>query len=209
MKLLVKIGLAALAAATLAGGCHHDDTSASSAVIPHITQLPALPVAADGSMAGYSRAKFGEGWATQPDGCSTRVDVLIKQGTDVDTHGCVVTSGQWLSLYDGVTVTDPHSLDIDHLVPLAEAWRTGAAGWSAARREAFANDMSVELVAVTAHSNRSKGDDAPPVYEPPVYAEDCPYARQWIAVKLKYGLTVTLTEQTALATMLATCKKGS
>jgi hypothetical protein len=85
-----------------------------------------------------------------------------KQGDD-----CALTGGEWLSYYDGKTVTDPSRLDIDHMVPLAEAWDSGAAEWTAERREAYANDLGAEhsLVAVTAKSNRSKGDkDLGPVW---------------------------------------------
>jgi hypothetical protein len=168
-------------------------------------ELAELRVHPDGGMSGYSRARFGDGWETQADHCDSRVDVLRTQGTHVVLHGCTVTSGRWLSLYDGVAVTSPHLLDIDHLVPLAEAWRTGAAGWTKAQRVAFANDIGSELVAVTAHSNRSKGDEPPPGYEPPNNAEDCSYAVRWIVVKVKYRLTVTQGEHDALATMLTTC----
>ena len=171
-------------------------------------ELAELPVHPDGSMSGYTREQFGDGWETQADHCDSRVDVLKTQGTTVVMHGCTVTSGHWLSLYDGVAVTNPHLLDIDHLVPLAEAWRTGASSWTRTQRIAFANDVGTELVAVTAHSNRSKGDDPPPGYEPPNRAEDCSYAARWIVVKVKYHLTVTQGEHTALASMLTTCPAG-
>lgn len=168
-------------------------------------ELAELRVAPDGSMSGYSRARFGDGWATQADGCDSRVDVLLADGTSVVHHGCTVTGGHWLSLYDGVTVSSPHQLDIDHIVPLANAWVTGAAAWTPAQRESFANDVHRELVAVTAHSNRSKGDEAPPGYEPPAKADDCQYAQRWVTVKAAYHLTVTGTEHDALVTMLGTC----
>jgi hypothetical protein len=186
-------------------------TPAAAATLPPGqagTELGELRVAADGPMTGYSRAQFGDGWATQADHCDSRADVLKVQGTGVVSHGCTVTSGHWLSLYDGVSETSPHTLDIDHLVPLGNAWVTGARAWTAAQREAFANDVTTELVAVTAHSNRSKGDEPPPAYEPPNKAEDCSYATRWIQVKVKYKLTVTSTERTALSQMLATCPAG-
>lgn len=203
--------LVAAAAITLVAytACQPHNTSASTPPPGKATtELAALHVAADGSMVGYSRDRFGDGWETQPDGCSTRVDVLVDQSTTTVTrHHCTVTAGRWVSLYDEKTVTDPHDLDIDHLVPLADAWRSGAAAWSSSQREAFANDVAGgELVAVTAHSNRSKGDDAPPVYEPPNRAEDCAYAQGWVAVKVRWHLTGTASEKAALGDMLATCR---
>jgi hypothetical protein len=209
--------LPALAAAlALLSGCQGLDAAAaggpsagaSGAAVPSGTagtQLTGLKVAADGPMTGYSREQFGDGWAHEPDGCDARVDVLEAQGQGVTHKGCTVTGGHWLSLYDGVQVTSPHDLDIDHIVPLAEAWRTGAASWTADQRKSFANDTKLELVAVSAHSNRSKGDSAPPGYEPPAKTEDCSYAERWIAVKSAYHLTITSPEHDALAQMLTTC----
>lgn len=186
-------------------------TPAAAATLPPgqaSNQLTELRVATNGPMTGYTREQFGDGWATQSDHCNSRVDVLKVQGTGVVAHGCTVTSGHWLSLYDGVAETSPHTLDIDHLVPLGNAWVTGAKAWTATQRKAFANDVTTELVAVTAHSNRSKGDDAPPGYEPANKAEDCSYATRWIQVKVKYKLTITSNERTALGQMLATCSAG-
>lgn len=168
--------------------------------------LASLTIAPDGPLAGYSRAQFGQGWGTQPDGCDTRDEVLRRQATAPTLQGrCRVTGGQWLSIYDGVTVTDPHQLQIDHLVPLAEAWRTGAVSWTSAQREAYANDVTTELVAVTVHANESKGDQPPPAYEPPDTKMRCDYAVRWVRVKRVYHLTITRPEHDALAAMLATC----
>jgi hypothetical protein len=166
-------------------------------------QLASLKIAAAGPMTGYSRDRFGGDWIKQPDGCDTRVDVLKAQGRDVKFKGCTVNSGNWTSLYDGVAVTSPHDLDIDHLVPEAESWRTGAAQWTQEQRVAFANDLD-ELVAVTAHSNRSKGDQPPPGYMP-VQSERCDYSTHWIKVKAKYTLTISQAEHDALVQMLGAC----
>jgi Protein of unknown function (DUF1524) len=198
--------LLAAAASTLAlAACHNATAAVRPDTSPAAAALAQLRVAPAGPMTGYTRTQFGAGWATGPDGCDTRVAVLKHDGRRVTAIGCRITGGTWLSLYDGLTVTVPSQLDIDHLVPLAEAWRTGAAMWPAARRAAFANDL-VELVAVTAHSNRSKGDQPPPGYEP-IPAERCDYATRWISVKRTYQLTVTAAERDELARMLTTCPR--
>lgn len=185
--------------ATSQGGAPPGGSSASTA------QLADLSVAANGSMSGYSRAEFGDGWSTQSDHCDSRVDVLKAQDQLTPPSGCTISSGRWMSLYDGITVTSAHELDIDHLVPLANAWVTGARSWTPTQRETFANDVSAELIAVSAHSNRSKGDQPPPGYEPPNRAEDCAYAQRWITVKTKYHLSIQSSEHDALAQMLTTC----
>lgn len=172
------------------------------------TQLAELVVAADRPMSGYRREEFGKGWSTGPDGCDTRETVLINQGRDVvtDPSTCKVTAGTWHSRYDDVTVTNPSELDIDHVVPLAEAWRTGAADWTPELRKHFANDHTVELVPVTAKVNRAKGDQAPPEWVPPFEGNHCRYAINWTGVKHGYGLTATAGEIAALTVMLDTCR---
>ncbi|MEU4733313.1 DUF1524 domain-containing protein [Streptomyces sp. NPDC023588] len=170
------------------------------------TRLAGLKVAPVGTMAGYSRDKFTH-WAQQGNKCDTREVVLERDGTDVTRDAeCRAVSGTWKSLYDGVVVTEAAKMDIDHMVPLAEGWRSGAAGWDAARRKAFANDMThPQLLAVTAASNRSKGDQSPDLWQPPDKSSWCQYGRAWTTVKSVYGLTVTEPEKKMLTTMLDTC----
>ncbi|MFD3696130.1 DUF1524 domain-containing protein [Streptomyces sp. NPDC058646] len=170
------------------------------------TQLAALRVAPVGTMAGYSRARFTH-WAEQGSKCDTRETVLRRDGTGVTQDAeCRAVSGTWKSLYDGVVVTDASKMDIDHMVPLAEGWRSGAAGWDAARRKAFANDLThPQLLAVTASSNRSKGDQSPDLWQPPERTSWCQYGRAWTTVKSVYDLTVTEPEKKMLTTMLDTC----
>jgi hypothetical protein len=169
-------------------------------------QLAALTVAPEGKMTGYSRDRFPH-WSSQGDGCDTREVVLQRQGAEVQADGqCKATSGTWTSAYDGVTVTDAGELDIDHTVALAEAWRSGADKWTDEQRERFANDLGgLQLIAVTASSNRSKGDQDAAKWKPPVQTYWCTYARAVVSVKTLYSLTVDQAERDALAEMLKTC----
>ena len=135
--------------------------------------------------------------------CDAREDTLKRQGSHVTTGPhCAVTGGSWTSPYDGTTVTKPGALDIDHLVPLAEAARSGTRGWTRAQREHYANDPAV-LVAVTAKSNRSKGDQDPARWLPAL--DRCGYAAHWVAVKTAYRMTVDPAEQSALRSILTHC----
>ncbi|WP_260618513.1 HNH endonuclease family protein [Streptomyces sp. WAC07149] len=170
------------------------------------TQLAALTTGKPGTMAGYSRDKFTH-WAEQGNKCDTRETVLKRDGADVTQDSeCRAVSGSWKSLYDGVAVNEASKLDIDHMVPLAEAWRSGASGWDAAKRKAFANDLTrPQLLAVSAASNRSKGDQSPDLWQPPDKASWCQYGRAWTTVKSRYGLTVTDAERAMLTTMIDTC----
>jgi len=182
------------------------DAPAPAAAADASQQLDQLKVAPWGSMAKYSRDRFPH-WISQGSGCDTRDKVLERdgQGVKVDAH-CKITSGSWVSPYDGKKVSDPQALDIDHVVPLANAWRTGAASWTDAKREQFANDLNhPQLIAVTAGSNRSKGDQDPSQWKPPNSSYWCRYAQSWVAVKAYWQLTVTEDEKAALKAMLGTC----
>ncbi|WP_052848679.1 HNH endonuclease family protein [Streptomyces avicenniae] len=168
------------------------------------TQLAALTVAPEAGMSGYSRDKFPH-WITRG-GCTTRQTVLKRDGSDVTTGAnCRVESGTWVSPYDGATLTSPSKVDIDHIVPLAESWRSGAAEWTTPRRQDFANDLDhPQLLAASASSNRSKGDQDPADWQPTADFH-CAYARMWVSVKHTWELAVDEDEKAALDEMLGTC----
>jgi hypothetical protein len=158
-----------------------------------------------GSMAGYSREKFPH-WRSTGSNCDVRDSVLKRDGAKVKLSGCNVVAGTWKSIYDGKVLDSPTKVDIDHMVPLANAWRSGASSWTTDQRGDFANDLDdPQLVAVSATSNRSKGDQDPSTWKPADKSAWCQYAQDWIAVKAHWKLTVTNPEKTALKKMLETC----
>ncbi|WP_435846127.1 HNH endonuclease family protein [Streptomyces huasconensis] len=205
---------AALAAAFLA--LPLTTASPASAADADLVALPmtlkqavaALPTAAE-SREGYQRSRFQHWIDEDHDGCNTREEVLIAESRTAPTieAGCKITAGQWFSYYDGETLTQPRGLDIDHMVPLAEAWDSGASTWSAGRRKAYANDLGDErsLVAVTARSNRSKSDQDPAEWQPPLADARCTYTTHWVATKLRWGLAVDTAERKALRELAAGC----
>lgn len=168
--------------------------------------LAGLTVAAEGPSDGYSREKFPH-WSTVEGACNTRETVLERDGTGVVTDdSCKATEGTWASPFDGATWTDPADVDIDHLVPLAEAWRSGAAAWTTGEREAFANDLTrPQLIAVTDDVNQDKGDQDPAEWQPPLTGYRCTYAKMWIAVKGHWELTLQDAEKQALTAALDAC----
>lgn len=169
-------------------------------------QLAELAVAPRGSMQGYSRERFPH-WTQQGGRCDTRETVLKRAGQGVTTEkNCKIRSGTWTSPYDGGTWTDPSDVDIDHMVPLGQAWVSGARSWTTERRREFANDLvRPQLFAVTDNVNQEKSDKAPDQWKPPTVAFWCTYATDWVTVKRYYSLTVTDAEKAALATMLDHC----
>jgi uncharacterized protein DUF1524 len=168
--------------------------------------LASLKVEPAGPMRGYSRDRFPH-WSSNGESCDTREVVLQRQGRDVVRDAkCRATGGRWISPYDDTEITDATKVDIDHVVPLAEAWRSGAANWTDERRKQFANDLNApQLVAVTATSNRSKGDQDPAQWKPPAKSYWCTYAQNYVQVKAAYQLSVDQAERDALAEMLTKC----
>lgn len=158
-------------------------------------------------MAGYSRKKFPH-WVAVSENCNAREWVLRRDGKNVTTGAdCYPTGGRWYSVYEPRWLDDPSEVDIDHFVPLANAWRSGAHAWTTERRQTFANAVDgPELIAVSRSSNRAKGDQSPDQWRPDNTRYWCDYARRWIAVKAKWGLTVTAAEKKELGTMLGRCR---
>ncbi|MFS0698118.1 HNH endonuclease family protein [Streptomyces nitrosporeus] len=176
---------------------------AAAAVLTLDDALEQLPVA-DESRQGYTRSAFKH-WNAgldPADGCNTRAEVLLAEAVEEPavSAGCKLTGGSWISYYDNQEVNDPAKLDIDHMVPLAESWDSGASAWDAKRREAYANDQtaSASLVAVTARTNRSKADQDPAQWMPPLPEAHCRYISEWVATKLRWNLTADQAEADAL-----------
>ncbi|KAH6996931.1 bacterial-type extracellular deoxyribonuclease [Ilyonectria destructans] len=170
------------------------------------TQLAALTVAASTNTGTYDRDLFPH-WTTVSGTCNTRETVLMRDGTNVVTNSaCASTSGSWYSPYDGATWTAASDVDIDHMVPLQNAWISGAAAWTTAKRTLFANDITrPQLWAVTDEVNSAKGSSSPDQWKPPLTSFYCKYSKSWIAVKSYWALTITSAEKTALTTMLGSC----
>ncbi|MEU1084338.1 HNH endonuclease family protein [Streptomyces sp. NPDC005908] len=178
--------------------------------LPLAEAVSRLPVETE-SRDGYDRSAFRH-WNTgdiPDDGCNTRAEVLLAEAVEPPTvePRCRLSGGRWWSYYDQMWVTSPSGLDIDHMVPLAESWDSGASAWTAQRREAYANDQGADasLVAVTAGSNRSKADQDPAEWLPPAAEVHCRYVAEWVATKLRWSLAADETEVVALREVAASC----
>jgi hypothetical protein len=169
-------------------------------------ELAAIPIADESHTSTYDRTLFPH-WITIAGSCNTREQVLKRDGANVVVNSsCAAVSGSWYSPYDGATWTAPSDVDIDHMVPLSEAWASGAWSWTTSRRQQFANDLAgPQLWAVTDNINQSKGDKDPAEWKPPMESFYCEYAKSWIDVKHDWGLSMQASERDALAEMLATC----
>lgn len=156
---------------------------------------------------GYSRDLFPHWVDDDGDGCDTRREVLVSEADDPVSvgSGCALSGGRWFSYYDRVSWTDPADVDIDHVVPLAEAWDSGARSWTTATRRAYANDLgdARSLVGVTDSVNQAKGDQDPAEWLPRY--DRCRYLREWVAVKHRWRLSVDPGERSALRSLASGC----
>ncbi|WP_344984049.1 GmrSD restriction endonuclease domain-containing protein, partial [Nonomuraea soli] len=183
------------AAAVLLVSVSSSPASATPPDIPSVaaakTELAALAVAAESHVDSYDRALFPH-WAQVRGACNVR-ELLLQfeaETVTVDRASCAPIEGRWRSPYDGAVWTLPADLDIDHMVPLSEAWKSGAHAWSPERRKAFANSLlDSQLWVVTDNVNQSKGDQDPSAWQPPLAPFRCAYAKSWVDVKFDWGLT--------------------
>lgn len=187
--------------------------SSSSAAIKAVStpsqMLSALKVNAEVGSESYLREAFQHWIDADGDSCDTR-DEVLQQESKIKTS-CTALKGSWVSAYDGLKTNNPSNFDIDHFIPLKEAWESGASRWDEGTRKSFANDLDypLSLIAVTASSNRSKSDRDPAGWLPPLKSYRCQYMGTWVAVKYRWSLTVDAAEKKVLASSLGTCGKQS
>lgn len=169
--------------------------------------LPALlTVSAPDSTHRYDRDAFRHWVDSDGDGCNTRYEVLIEESTTPPTvtPPCTLSGGTWVSPYDGFATSDVTQVQIDHVVALAEAWRSGAWAWTSQKREEFANDLGVPyaLTAASNTSNQAKADLDPARWMPANTAYSCEYVTSWALIKYRWSLTVDSAELAALRNTL-------
>jgi hypothetical protein len=179
--------------------------------------LNKLQVAPRVSLKGYTRGQFGEAWTDDNgvqwghNGCSTREDILHRDLTNILAKGCKIQSGVLHDPYTGKTIQfqrGPQTsaeVQIDHVVPLAAAWRTGAQKLSPAQRVNLANDP-LNLLAVDGPTNQSKGAGDASEWLPPNAGFRCAYVTRQIQVKTRYRLWVTMGEKAAMGRVLSRCR---
>ena len=181
--------------------------------VPPVGDAPKLNLRADGIVPGYDRSAWN--WVDADRDCqNTRAEVLIAESrepvTFTSSSNCTVLGGSWYDPYTDAYFSVAHDLDVDHFVPLSNAYNSGGAGWAPDRRREYANSLADadHLIAVSASANRSKGDRAPDAWKPPNQGYWCEYAYDWIRIKYAWGLSATQSEWAALQSMIATCPVG-
>lgn len=160
----------------------------------------------------YDRpAQFGR-WINDPndDVCfNTRAKVLVRDSKKAvvfkDTNHCVVESGSWNDPYTKTTFSESSEIQIDHLVPLKNAYLSGAYKWNFRARCLYANYLGEDfhLLSVSGTENMKKGERTPAEYMPPNSSYACTYVRNWLAVKMLWGLTMTVAEADAISEVLS------
>ena len=146
------------------------------------------------------------------DGQRTRTEVLIQESlipVTLSSNGKKVTTGLWVGPYTGLVTRSPSDLQIDHMIPLREAHKSGAHAWTEQQRQDYANDMTNanHLIAVRGRSNSSKGARDPAEWMPPNRAYWCEYLENWVKIKQNYGLSIDRVERDALKFGFSVCDK--
>lgn len=149
----------------------------------------------------YNRAKHFGSWLRNYDGrcVNTRGLVLERDSlgfVSYSTDGCSVRTGHWQDPYAGRSYTDASDIQIDHFVPLKNAYISGASDWTAKKRCLYANFMGNEfhLLSVLGQENMRKSDQSPVGYMPPNQAYRCQYLSQWLKVKMIWALQLSSIE---------------
>lgn len=160
----------------------------------------------DGS--DYSRSEYAH-WATISGKCDARETVLANAGFNSDPKTCkALTGGSYTDPYTGKTFNDPSKLDIDHIIPLGYVNQHGGKAWSKEKKKQYANDTSNVLIAVDASANRAKGDKGPAGWMPSNKSYQCDYAKAWVTIADKYGISLNGRDKDKLRTTLKTCTVG-
>lgn len=180
--------------------------------------LNKLPVKGKAAKTGYSRDRFGPAWTDKAkgvlwagNGCDTRNDILKRDLKNPTLSGkCKVMSGVLNpDPYTGKVIhfkrgKESAKIQIDHLIPLGNAWVTGAQQLPESKRVALANDPR-NLLAVDGPANGAKGDRDASGWMPPNRKIWCQYIEAQINVKHIYGLWVTSAEKNAMMKVLSRC----
>ncbi|WP_152363265.1 HNH endonuclease family protein [Microlunatus speluncae] len=201
------VALAALLAALFATLASTGEAAAAASYSAPLNSAIAHLGVATEHRDGYDRDKFVHWVDADGDGCDARDEVLIEEADDPPTvgSGCSLSGGRWFSYYDGVSHTQTSDVDIDHLVPLAEAWDSGAYRWPASRRQSYANDLGDHrtLVGVTDNVNQAKGDQDVAEWLPA--QQQCRYLREFVAAKIRWSLAVDSAEKAAMEDLAGGC----
>ena len=210
------LGLLALLACAATDDPDRDATKPGSEPHPDLefsadVPLPLRVAVVPADIPSYDRGEWRHWTDVDGDCQDARQKTLIAESNSAvvfeSSENCRVESGQWIGPYTNTAINDPSKLDIDHMVPLANAHVSGGWAWSKEQKTLFANDISCEvpLVAATASANRAKGSRGPEDWRPANQDYWCQYAMDWITIKDRWDLSATKWEWEALQNMLDTC----
>lgn len=175
-----------------------------------LKQLKALRPSAAATVPDYDRDYFGTSWADVDDNdCRTRDDILARDLRQLEKRdACTVVAGVLNDPYTGTRIVfakaDANAVQIDHIVALSLAWRSGASTWPRGKLAAFANDP-VNLQATQGRANMTKGDSGPSEWLPSNRAYRCTYVMRFIRAAFLYQLTITTEDRNTARYVLQQC----
>ncbi len=177
---------------------------------PSFQAIPIYNLQQIGAATPYKRKNWKHWIDADKDCQDTRQETLIRDGKEIaykSSRRCKVQSGVWHDPYSGKQFHKPRALDIDHMVPLKEAWRSGGHRWDKNRKKDYANDLQhpEHLLAVHAKYNRQKGARAPDMWMPPNAAYHCKYLYDWVQIKARWHLAMRQDEKIFIQKKLYRC----
>jgi hypothetical protein len=156
----------------------------------------------------YDRASWNHWIDIDGDCQNARHELLIEKSsvpvTFTNKKKCSVNTGKWVGPYTGVTFTKASDVDIDHVVPLAEAHRSGGWRWSWTLKQVFANDPE-NLLITEDNANQAKSDKDPAQWFDVQPSYQCEYLRKWVSIKGRYNLRMDGVEKSFIEAKLESC----
>lgn len=154
----------------------------------------------------YNRQKHFGTWVTgvlpEKECRNMRAFILERDSQLAVTYsrnGCTVATGLWHDPYTDREYRAASDLQIDHVVPLKNAYLAGADKWSRQKRCLYTNfrGNNFHLLAVLGAENGKKGDRSPDSYMPPNRQYSCEYLANWLKIKAIWKLGITPPEKAA------------
>lgn len=153
----------------------------------------------------YNRRQHFGAWVRATGCLNVRNAVLLRDAKDHSVeffpdNNCRVKSGVWFDPFSNDFIFNASEIEIDHIIPLKNAYESGAAEWTKERRCHFSNFLwdGSHLLPVFWIENRKKGDSDPSEYVPPSPVFRCKYLHLWMRIKATWDLALTPEEMQSI-----------
>lgn len=136
---------------------------------------------------------------------NTRGIVLSRDSKDpiqvYPNDPCFVSHGRWYDPYTHKEYQSAQEVQIEHVVPLKNAYISGGFEWSWNARCAYTNFLgnAYHLIPIDGPTNSEKSDSGPDKWLPPNTKYHCEYVANWLRIKAVWQLRMSEAETKAIA----------